>query len=86
MEHTTHELKEKLLSLHPSLNQYDVKLDLEFKGDKDYWVVKMEKDDHKLHTHLDPKDANACLDDVQCVYLEVQVDQFVDNFKRLADK
>jgi hypothetical protein len=86
MEHTTHELRKKLLEMYPELERYQVKLDLEFKGDKDYWVVKLTKGDHILHTHLEVKDANACLDGVKCIYLGVQVMQFLDNFERLAKR
>jgi len=83
MEHTTHELKEKLMEIYPELESYQVKLDLEFKGDKNYWLVKLERGDHKLQTHLDIKDANDCIDGVKCVYLGVQIGQFIDSFSRL---
>lgn len=84
MEHTTHELKVRLGEMYPELEKYKVKLDLEFKGDANYWVVKLSRGDHVLHTHLKVADANACLDGTRCIYLGVQVMQFLDNFNRLA--
>jgi len=78
--HTDSELAVKLREMYPEIERYGLTLELEFKPEKDYWIVKLERGDHKLHTHLERKDADACLDGVQCVYLGVQVGQFVKNF------
>jgi hypothetical protein len=47
-------------------------------------VVKLSKGDHLLHTLLNKQDADVCLEGVQCVYLGVQIGQFVKNFEMYA--
>ncbi|RJX35496.1 MAG: hypothetical protein C4525_03710 [Desulfarculus sp.] len=77
-------LAAKLKEMYPEITQHGLNLDLEFKPDKDYWVVMLSKGDHRLHTLLDQKDALACLEGTQCVYLGVQIGQFVKNFENYA--
>ena len=81
MEHTAAELKKMLKDIHPEIAAHNLDLDVEYKADQEYWVIKLERGPFKLHTFLDKKDANACLDGVQCIYLGVQIGQFVENFK-----
>lgn len=83
MQHNAEELKKQLRQIHPEIDKHGLHLDVEWKADKDAWVVKLERDDLKLHTYLDKKDADACLEGIQCVYLGVQIGQFVENFKIL---
>lgn len=84
MEHKAPELAAKLNEMYPKIKQHGLALDLEYKPEKKYWVVKLHKGDHKLHTLLDEKDASSCLEGVECVYLGVQVGQFIENFERFA--
>ncbi len=86
MEHTAAELAQKLKEMHPQIADHDLSLDLKYNSEKEYWIVKLERGDIKLHTFLDKKDADACLEGVQCVYLGLQIDQFVDNFKHMGSK
>ncbi|MCB2188224.1 MAG: hypothetical protein KQJ78_17530 [Deltaproteobacteria bacterium] len=81
MEHVAAELAVKLREMYPEINEHKLDLEMEFKPDKDYWVIKLQKGDRQLHTLLDKKDADACLEGVQCVYLGVQIGQFVKNFE-----
>ena len=36
---------------------------------------------HSLTTHLEKKDADGCMEGVQCVYLGVQLAQLIRNFE-----
>ena len=84
MHHKTHgrdELGTKLRKMYSEIDQYDLDLDLEFSHEKDAWVVTLRKGEHELATHLEKKDADQCLEGVQCVYLGVQIGQFVKNFE-----
>lgn len=81
MQHSAAELSAKLKEMYPEITEHNIDLDLEYKEDKDYWVIKLAKGDHKLHTLLNKEDADACLDGVQCIYLGVQLGQFVKNFE-----
>lgn len=78
------ELTAKLREMYPEIQQHHLELDLEAKEDKGYWVVKLAKGDHRMHTLLNISDAEACLNGVQCVYLGVQIGQFVGNFELYA--
>jgi hypothetical protein len=78
------DLAAKLREMYPEINEHKLNLDLEFKPENDYWVVKLSKGDHLMHTLLDQKDAMACIEGTQCVYLGVQIGQFVKNFEYYA--
>ncbi len=78
------DLAAKLKEMYPEIEQHGLDMELEFNADNSYWVVKLSKGDHRLHTLLDQKDAEACLEGTQCVYLGVQIGQFVKNFEYYA--
>ena len=78
------DLVAKLREMYPEINEHNLDLDLELKEDKGYWVVMLSKGDHRMHTLLNVEDAEACLKGVQCVYLGVQIGQFVSNFELYA--
>lgn len=85
-KHSAMELLPKLKELYPEIDRYELSLDLEYIKDQEYWLVKLEKGHHKLYTHLEVKDADACIDGVQCLYLGVQIGEFVKNFERLEKR
>lgn len=84
MQHNKAELAAKLKEMYPEIAKHGLDLDLDFKADKGYWLIMLSKGDHKLHTLLNKSDADACLDGTQCVYLGVQIGQFVKNFEFYA--
>jgi hypothetical protein len=74
-------LESKLRSMYPDIDRYGFDLSLDFNQQKDAWIVKMQHENHELTTHLERTDAEACLEGIQCVYLGVQIGQFVKNFE-----
>lgn len=78
------DLAAKLKEMYPEIEEHSLDMELEFNADNNYWVVKLSKGDHRLHTLLDQKDAEACIEGTQCVYLGVQIGQFVKNFEYYA--
>ena len=80
-EHKREEIEAKLREMHPEIGQHDLGLAAEFSHEKDAWIVTLRKGEHELATHLERKDANECLEGVECVYLGVQIAQFVKNFE-----
>jgi len=74
-------LTSKLSEMYPEIKKHNLDLSLCFDDKKDAWIVQLSKDKHELTTHLERKDAEACLDGVQCIYLGVQIGQFVKNFE-----
>jgi hypothetical protein len=84
MEHAKHskeELAAKLRDLYPEIAAHGIGLGVEFDHEKKAWIVKLSKGAHRLTTHLEKKDADGCLEGIQCVYLGVQIAQLVKNFE-----
>lgn len=75
------DLEAKLLAMHPEIKSHGLELSLELDEGKDAWIVGLKKGGHALSTHLERKDAEECLNGVKCVYLGVQISQFVKNFE-----
>ncbi len=74
-------LKEKILEMHPEIEKQGISVSLEFSEQKNAYVVKFQKERHELTTYLGKKDADDCMDGIKCVYLVVQIGQFVKNFE-----
>lgn len=74
-------LESKIREMYPDIDKYGFDLSLNFNEQKDAWIVDLKHGQHELTTHLERKDAEACLDGVQCVYFGIQVAQFVKNFE-----
>ncbi|MCK7501082.1 MAG: hypothetical protein MZW92_71375 [Comamonadaceae bacterium] len=53
-----------------------------FDEGKNAWIhIRFKKGGQELTTHLDEKDADDCMNNIECVYLGVQVGQFIKNFE-----
>jgi hypothetical protein len=74
-------LESKLREMYPEIKKHDLALSATFNDKKDAWIVQLSRGKHELTTHLERKDAEACLDGIQCIYLGVQIGQFVKNFE-----
>jgi hypothetical protein len=74
-------LESKIREMYPEISQHDLSISLNFDKGTDSWIVKIFKGQHNLATHLEKKDAEACLEGIQCIYLGVQIGQFVKNFE-----
>jgi hypothetical protein len=80
MKITAENLKTKLREIHPEIEKYGLGLDVRFDESKQAWLATFSKDDHTLETHLEEKDVQSCMDNVQCVYVGVQLGQFIRNY------
>lgn len=74
-------LESKIREMYPDIDKYGFDLSLNFSEQKDAWIIDLKHGQHELTTHLERKDAEACLEGVQCVYFGVQIAQFVKNFE-----
>ena len=84
-QHTGQELLSKLESLYPEIGEHGLELSVDFSHEKDAWLIHLSKGEHELTTHLERRDADSCLEGVHCVYLGVQIGQFVKNFEGAED-
>ena len=56
-------------------------MELTFNNGENAWIIKLTRDGKELTTHLEKKDADECMNNIKCVYLGVQVEQFIRNFE-----
>lgn len=81
MGYTNVALKEKIMEMYPEVAKHGVSVSLDFNKEKNAYIVKFKKGNHELTTHLEKKDADECMDGIKCVYLGVQIGQFIKNFE-----
>ncbi|MEW6052424.1 MAG: hypothetical protein AB1552_01360 [Nitrospirota bacterium] len=81
MGYTKDALQDKILEMYPEIFQHGITVSLEFDEGKNAYIVRMKKGEHQLTTHLEKKDADECMNNIKCVYLGVQVGQFIRNFE-----
>ncbi|HXX57521.1 MAG TPA: hypothetical protein VEI96_05930 [Thermodesulfovibrionales bacterium] len=81
MGYTNVALKDKIMEMYPDIERNGIAVSLDFNEEKNAFIVKFKKDKHELTTHLEKKDADECIDGMKCVYLGVQISQFIKNFE-----
>lgn len=81
--HDKQELCEKIRELYPEVGECGIDIEAEWSEDKKAWVVDLKKGDHELKTHLEPEDADGCMDGKQCVSLGLQIAQLKDNIEKV---
>jgi hypothetical protein len=81
MGYTQVALEDKILEMYPEITKHGISMGLSFDESKNAWIVKFKKSAHELTTHLDKRDADDCMDNIKCVYLGVQIGQFIKNFE-----
>ena len=74
-------LEDKIREMYPEIAKHGISVGLDFSQEKNAYIVKFSKNGHELTTHLEKKDADECMDGIKCVYLGVQVGQFLKNFE-----
>ncbi len=81
MGYTNVALKDKIFEMYPAITEHNISAGLDFSEEKNSYVVKFKRGSHELTTHLEKKDADDCMDGVKCIYLGVQIGQFIKNFE-----
>lgn len=79
--HDKAELCDKIRSLHPEIGECGIDLNVDWNDEKNTWIVDLKKDKHELKTHLEPEDANGCMDGKQCVSLGLQIAELRSNIE-----
>ncbi|RJQ42353.1 MAG: hypothetical protein C4534_10610 [Gaiellales bacterium] len=77
MGYTLVALEDKLMEMYPEISASGIHLSLSFDEERDAWVINFEKSGHTRYAFLDRKDADACMDGTQCIYLGVLVEQYI---------
>ena len=77
------ELCEKIKGIYPDIGECGIDVDVEYDEKKKAWIVDLKKDKHELKTHLEPAEADQCMEGQQCVSLGLQVAQLKANIERM---
>ncbi len=75
------ELCEKIKSIYPDIGECGIDVDVNWEETKKAWIVDLKKDHHELTTHLEPEDADGCIEGKQCISLGLQIAQLKANIK-----
>lgn len=81
MAYSNEALIAKIKEMYPEASKHGISVSLDFSNEKNAYIIKFSKGDHELTTHLEKKDADDCMNDIKCVYLGVQIGQFLKNFE-----
>lgn len=84
MKYTNVALKEKIMDMYPEIKAHNVAVGLDFDEGKNAYVLTFKRGAETLTTRLEKNDADECMNGVKCVYLGVQVAQFINNFEDRA--
>ena len=66
--------------MYPEIKGRGISLGLDFSIDENAYIVKLTNGNHEFTTHLKKKDADECMNNVKCIYLGVQIGEFIKNF------
>jgi len=76
------ELCQKITAIYPDIGECEINIDAEWDDNKKAWIVSLERDGRELKTHLEPEDADACLEGKQCESLGIQIEQLKENLEK----
>ena len=81
MAYSDDQLKAKILEMYPEITKHDILFSLSLNAQKYAYNLDFKKGNHGLATHLDKKAADACMNNIKCLYLGVQVGQCLKYFE-----
>ena len=80
--HDKKELCEKIKTIYPDIGECGINVDVAYNETKKAWIVDLKHGEHLLSTHLEPEDADASMEDKECVYLCTPIAQLAANVRR----
>jgi len=85
MRYTDVALKDKIMEMYPEIRTHNLSVGLDFDERKNAYLITFKRATEALTTHLEKKDADDCMNGIKCVYLGVQVEQFIKNFEERVE-
>lgn len=73
------ELCAKIKDIYPDIGECGIDVSVDYDNEKNAYIVDLKKDQHELTTHLEPEDAETCMNGKQCIGLGLQIAQLKDN-------
>lgn len=83
MGYTNVALKDKIVEMYSEVEKRGISVSIDFSEEKNAYVIKFKKDSHELTTNLNRKDADECMNGIKCIYLGMQVGEFIKNFEEI---
>lgn len=71
-------LCKKIKEVFPDIGECGIDMKVDYDDEKKAYIVHLEKGGKKIKTHLEPDDADTCMDGKQCIGLGIQIAQFRD--------
>jgi len=81
MTYTNNALQDKIMDMYPEIRQHNFQVGLQFDAGKNGYLITFKRGKEELTTLLEKNDADECMNNIKCVYLGVQVAQFIGNFE-----
>jgi hypothetical protein len=79
--YTMADLQAKITGMYPEIGKHDLSMSLDFNEANNAYMLTFKRGADELTTHLEKHDADECMNGIKCVYLGVQVAQFIKNFE-----
>lgn len=77
--HSNKELCKKITEIYPDIGKCGIDIDVDYDKNKKVYVVDLKKGNHELKHHLELPDADACMENKQCVALGLEIAQLTKN-------
>ena len=84
MSYTIEALKDAVFEIHPEIVQHALNLSVIFDAAKNAYVLTFSRSGKELKTYLNKSDADECLEGKKCIYLGVQIAEFLSDFEDLT--
>ena len=79
--YTMEELKAKITEMYPEIKEHKLSLSMDYREKENAYMLTFRRGADELTTRLEKHDAEECMNGTKCVYLGVQVVQFIKNFE-----
>jgi hypothetical protein len=79
--YTMADLQAKITEMYPEIGEHNLSMSLDFSEANNAYMLTFKRGADELTTHLEKHDADECMNGIKCVYLGVQVVQFIKNFE-----
>ncbi|MFP4475831.1 MAG: hypothetical protein ACLFOY_09735 [Desulfatibacillaceae bacterium] len=76
------ELCSKIEQVYPEIGECGIDVQVEWSDEKNCWIVDLKRGDEHLQHHLEPQDADLCMDGKQCVSLGLEIAQLRQTLER----
>ena len=71
----------KITTLYPDIGECGIDILVEYAPEKKVWLIDLKKGGHELQHHLEIPDADACMENKQCVSLGLEIAQLKKNIE-----